>query len=92
MVKEIKVVHGEIEQSLTKLKFSTEALQSNLPYDIGQGNALEVVTKINELNQMMGQMIEDYKQLLMRNEEQTRQAVQDMAQADRNLSSHMKVR
>ncbi|MCA1061070.1 YwqI/YxiC family protein [Rossellomorea aquimaris] len=92
MVNEIKVVHGEIEQSLAKVKSSTESLRSDLPKNIGKENSLEVVTKLNELNQMMEQMIDHYKQLLIRNEELTRQAVQDMAQADRDLSSHIKVR
>lgn len=92
MVNEIKVVHGEIEQSLAKVKSSTESLRSDLPKNIGKENSLEVVTKLTELNQMMEQMIDHYKQLLIRNEELTRQAVQDMAQADRDLSSHIKVR
>ncbi|MGD6849456.1 YwqI/YxiC family protein [Rossellomorea aquimaris] len=92
MGNEIRVVQGEIDHHLSKIKSSAESLQPDVPSHIGHENRLEVVTKLNELNQSMEQMVQSYKELLMRNEELTRQAVQDMADADQELSSHIKAR
>jgi Family of unknown function (DUF5344) len=92
MSNEIRVVQGEIEHHLSKMKSSAESLQPDVPQNIGQENRLEVVTKLNELNQSLELMIQSYKELLIRNEELTRQAVQDMADADKELSSHIKAR
>ena len=92
MSNEIRVVQGEIDHHLTKMKSSAESLQPDVPQNIGQENRLEMVTKLNELNQSVEQMLQSYKELLIRNEELTRQAVQDMADADKELSSHIKAR
>lgn len=92
MGNEIRVVQGEIDHHLSKIKSSAESLQPDVPRNIGHENRMEVVTKLNELNQSMEQMVQSYKELLMRNEELTRQAVQDMADADQELSSHIKAR
>ncbi|MGG1629351.1 YwqI/YxiC family protein [Rossellomorea sp. NRS-1567] len=92
MGNEIRVVQGEIDHDLSKMKSSAESLQPDVPQNIGQENRLEVVTKLNELNQSMVQMLQSYKELLIRNEELTRLAVQDMSDADKELSSHIKAR
>ncbi|MCA0151372.1 MULTISPECIES: YwqI/YxiC family protein [Rossellomorea] len=92
MSNEIRVVQGEIEHHLSKMKSSAESLQPDVPQNIGQENRLEVVTKLNELNQSLELMLQSYKELLIRNEELTRQAVQDMSDADKELSSHIKAR
>jgi hypothetical protein len=92
VVNEIRLVQGEIEENLSKIKSSADSLQPDMPNDIGQGNHLDVVTKLNELNQTMEMMVQSYKELLIRNESSTRESVHNMRDTDKNLSSHIKVR
>ncbi|MFC4025269.1 YwqI/YxiC family protein [Oceanobacillus longus] len=92
MGNEIRVNQSEIEQNLSKIKATTDSLQPAIPTNIGNGNRLDVVAKLNELNHSLEQMVQSYKELLLRNEELTRQSVQGMADADREISSQIKVR
>lgn len=92
MSTEIKIKQSEIEQALTQMKSSSEALTSSFPSSIGSGNQLDVVNKLNEINRKLEQLTENYKALLLHNEEMTRQSVQQMMEKDQQLSSNMQLR
>ncbi|MCM3618164.1 YwqI/YxiC family protein [Sutcliffiella horikoshii] len=92
MSTEIKVKQSEIEQALTQMKSSSEALNSSFPSSIGNGNRLDVVNKLNEINRTLEQLTENYKALLLHNEEMTRQSVGQMVEKDQQLSSNMQIR
>ncbi|MGE7763991.1 YwqI/YxiC family protein [Peribacillus sp. NPDC096540] len=89
---EIKVKQEEIEQALTTLKSSTNALQTSIPSNIDGNNVLDVVNKLNRLNQTMQQVTEAYKSLLLQNEEATRRSVEFMVETDQQLSSNIKLK
>lgn len=88
MSNEIKIKQDEIEQALSKLESSTNALHTSFSSSIGGNNVLTAVLKWNDLNQALEQVVESYKGLLRQNGEATRQSVQFMADSDKQLSSH----
>lgn len=88
MSNEIKIKQDEIEQALSKLESSTNALHNSFSSSIGGNNVLTAVLKWNDLNQALEQVVESYKGLLRQNGEATRQSVQFMADSDKQLSSH----
>lgn len=90
MSNEIKIEYGEVETALSQLKAAIQSLESSFPASIGGSNQLTVVTKLNELNQSFQQMLEAYKTLLLNNEEATRTSVEEMREADLQLSSAIK--
>ncbi|WP_404469220.1 YwqI/YxiC family protein [Sutcliffiella horikoshii] len=92
MSTEIKIKQSEIEQALSQMKSSSEALTSSFPTAIGSGNRLDVVNKLNEINRTLEQLTENYKALMLHNEEMTRQSVEQMVEKDQQLSSNMQLR
>ncbi|WP_404446509.1 YwqI/YxiC family protein [Sutcliffiella horikoshii] len=92
MSTEIKIRQSEIEQALSQMKSSSEALTSSFPSSIGNGNRLDVVNKLNELNRTLEQLTENYKALILHNEEMTRQSVEQMVEKDQQLSTNMQLR
>lgn len=92
MSTEIKIKKSEIEQALAQMKSSSDALTSSFPTSIGSGNRLDVVNKLNEINRTLEQLTENYKALILHNEEMTRQSVEQMVEKDQQLSSHMQLR
>ena len=91
MSTEIKMIKGDVDAALSKLQSSTSALQASLPSSIGGNNVLDTVNKLNEINQAFVQVAEAYKALLQQNQESTKKSVEFMAEADKQLSSIMKI-
>ncbi|MBD7939694.1 MULTISPECIES: YwqI/YxiC family protein [Cytobacillus] len=92
MSTEIKLIKGDVEEALAKLQTSANALKSSLPADIGQNNVLTTVDRLNQLNQVIIQVTETYKTLLLQNEQSTRQSVAFLSEADEQISSYIKMR
>lgn len=86
----MKVKKNDIEQALSKLKSSTSTLQTSLPQSIQGNNVLDLVTELNNLNRAIEEMAQSYKQLLIQNEEATRQSVQFIVDTDKKLSIYAK--
>jgi Family of unknown function (DUF5344) len=57
------------------------------PRQIGGANELEVINKLNELNEQCQKMLESYQQLLMENHAAMQLSVEGMEETDRTLSS-----
>ncbi|MDQ0273322.1 YwqI/YxiC family protein [Cytobacillus purgationiresistens] len=91
MSSEIKILKNDVDEALSKLQSSTNALTTSLPASIGSNNVLDTVKKMNQLNQALNQVAEAYKALLQQNEESTRQSVEFMAEADKQISSFIKM-
>ncbi|WP_397540284.1 YwqI/YxiC family protein [Rummeliibacillus pycnus] len=85
---EIKIKQSEIEQALSKMKSSTNALHTSLPSTVGEDNVLTLVEKWKDLHQALEQVVKAYKVLLIQNEEASRQAVQSMMELDHQLGDY----
>ncbi|HWI49486.1 MAG TPA: YwqI/YxiC family protein [Rummeliibacillus sp.] len=88
MSTEIKIKQNEIEQALSKMKSSTNALHTSFPSTVGEDNVLTLVQKWKDLHQALEQVLKSYKVLLIQNEEASRQAVQSMIELDRQLGDY----
>ncbi|MEC2071037.1 YwqI/YxiC family protein [Alkalihalophilus marmarensis] len=86
---EIKIIYADVEQELAKLQTAVQALDPSMPSSVGENNVLDVVDRLNQLNQQLNQMVEAYQALLLKNEEDTRQSIETMKQADQNVSSQI---
>jgi hypothetical protein len=86
---EIKIQYNETERALSKLRQTIDAWNTTYPRQIGGANELEVIHKLNELNEQCQKMLESYQQLLMENQAATQLSVEGMEETDRTLSSTM---
>jgi hypothetical protein len=86
---EIKIQYKETERALSKLRQTIDAWNTTYPRQIGGANELEVINKLNELNEQCQKMLESYQQLLMENQSATQLSVDGMEETDRTLSSAM---
>ncbi|KMJ56590.1 hypothetical protein AB685_21110 [Bacillus sp. LL01] len=86
---EIKILYADVEQGLAKLQNTIQALDPSMPTAVGANNVLDVVDRMNQLNQQMNQMVEAYQALLLKNEQDTRQALETMKEADQQVSSQI---
>ena len=86
---EIQIQYTETERSLSKLRQRIDAWITTYPKQVGGANELEVITKLNELNEQCQKMLESYQQLLMENQSATQLSVEGMEETDRTLSSTM---
>ncbi|MCA0149731.1 YwqI/YxiC family protein [Rossellomorea vietnamensis] len=86
---EIKIQYNETERALSKLRQTVDAWNPTYPRQIGGANELEVINKLNELNEQCQKMLKSYQQLLMENQAATQLSVEGMEETDRTLSSTM---
>lgn len=84
---EIKIQYEEAEAALSKLRQSVDSWDTSFPKEIGGENNLEVINKLNELNAQCKKMLETYQELLMDNQETSKQSVEDMEETDQTLHS-----
>ncbi len=88
MSTEIKIKQNVIDQELSKMKSSTNALHTSLPSAVGEDNVLTAVQKWKVLHQEYEKMLESYKTLLIQNEEASQQVVQSMIELDDQLGDY----
>lgn len=87
MSKEIKIQYEEAEAALSKLRQSVDSWDASFPKEIGGANKLEVINKLNELNAQCQKMLETYQELLLDNQQTSKQSVEDMEDTDQSLHS-----
>ncbi|KMM39171.1 DUF5344 family protein [Guptibacillus hwajinpoensis] len=92
MSHELLVKFNEIEQSISRIEKSLSAFNAELPKNTGEGNNLDVVNRLNELNHMMTEVGNAYKQILAENNQTVRESVQQLENADKELSSSIQLR
>ncbi|MBV6682566.1 YwqI/YxiC family protein [Bacillus sp. JRC01] len=85
MSTEIKIQYEEAEEALSKLRQSVDSWDTSFPKEIGGENNLEVINKLNELNALCQKMLETYQELLLDNQQTSKQSVEDMEDTDQSL-------
>lgn len=86
MSNEVKVVYGDVEEQLGVMENATTSLNPTAEPAI-EGNALDVVTKLNYLTLELERILTSYKQVLLNNIDTTRNSVQYMREQDQRVST-----
>jgi hypothetical protein len=87
---EIKIVQNEVESTLSEIKSKAEEFNtSNLEISFPESH-LALLDEISSIEQKYYRLIEQYKNLLLRTEQDMRTAIEQMVQKDKELSQQMK--
>ncbi|MGG3889007.1 DUF5344 family protein [Metabacillus fastidiosus] len=89
MSQELKVRYADVEAAVSKIASRIGALQTNLGKEAAGGNQLDTVTKLNELNALLQEVGEAYKQILKENNQSVRKTLQELKETDAELSSRI---
>ncbi|MCM3715936.1 YwqI/YxiC family protein [Halalkalibacter oceani] len=87
---EIKILYSDVEQELAKVESAVQQVDGTYPSSIGEGNVLDVVTRLNELSTELQLVIEQYQMLVLKNIESTRQSLEVMRETDHQISSSIR--
>lgn len=87
---EIKIRYSDVEQELSKVESAVQQVDATYPSGIGEGNVLDVVTRLNELSNDLQQVIEQYQALVLKNVESTRQSLDIMQETDHQIGSSIR--
>ncbi|WFE14220.1 YwqI/YxiC family protein [Bacillus atrophaeus] len=90
MSQEIKVNTSKVKQALSKLNQSAHAIKPHKPTDINGQNHLDVIKKIETMNNDLQNLTKAYASALSKQIAQTEQAVNMMKDADEKLSASIK--
>ncbi len=86
----MKVRYGEIEDAISKIESASEAFDPSFMKETANGNELDVVKKLNELNQMFEEIGLAYKKVLKANNQSVSRILQGVKEVDQSISSTMK--
>nr|WP_255648171.1 DUF5344 family protein [Pseudalkalibacillus hwajinpoensis] len=86
------VKFSEVEQSISQIEKSLSSFNAVLPKNTGEGNTLDVVNRLNEINYMLTEVGNAYKEILTLNNQTVRESVQQLEYADKQLSSSIQIR
>ncbi|CAN7185671.1 YwqI/YxiC family protein [Rossellomorea sp. LjRoot5] len=92
MGEELKIRYSAVEQAVTYIDNASESLTTDIPSTIANDNRLDVTERINELNHQLSEIRKMYKELLAKNNQSVKQSLISMEEADRELSSSIKLR
>ncbi|QHE63269.1 hypothetical protein FHE72_21480 [Rossellomorea vietnamensis] len=92
MGEELKIRYSAVEQAVTNIENAAGSLDTEFPTDSASGNRLDVVERINELNQQLREIRNLYKELLAENNQSVKKSLISMEEADHQLSSSIKLR
>ncbi|MDP4552890.1 DUF5344 family protein [Alkalihalobacillus macyae] len=92
MSKEIQIKYDEIEQVISRIEKTLHSLNTEIPNNLASENRLDVVERINQLNKMLTEVGNAYKEVLSANNESVRKSLSDMENTDQQLSSSMELR
>ncbi|MEH6947112.1 DUF5344 family protein [Bacillus sp. JJ634] len=92
MTQEMKVRYGDVEDAISKIENASDTFETSLMKEIASGNELEVVNKLNELNNMLEEVGQSYKKVLKENNQSVIRSLQHLKEADQNISSSIKAR
>ncbi|MGC4378612.1 YwqI/YxiC family protein [Fictibacillus sp. Mic-4] len=87
---EIKVVYGDIDEALSRLKSAVPSEQPSFPSVKEGSNVLDVITKLKSVNESLRKIIQSYQTLLLENEKASEKAVQSIHEAEEKLASSAK--
>lgn len=92
MGEELKIRYSAVEQVVTDMDNASESFSTDIPTSIANGNRLDVTKRINELNHQLLEIKKMYRELLAKNNQSVKQSLISMEEADRELSSSIKMR
>lgn len=88
----MKVRYRDVDDAISKIESASEAFETSLMKEMASGNELDVVNKLNELNGMLEEIGTVYKNVLKENNQSVIKILQELKEADHNISSSIKVR
>jgi hypothetical protein len=82
----IKVVYEDAIKLVSNIQSANEHFNTSIKGDFAPQNQLEFVKIINELNQMLERVREEYKHILIQNNQSAIQAVESFKETDQSIS------
>ncbi|MDQ0232772.1 DUF5344 family protein [Metabacillus malikii] len=89
MGEQLKVSYEEVRKVVKGMNDATNAIQADTSKEIGSGNALEVVNKINEMNLMIQQLTEEYKAMLLDHNNKVEKSLDSLHQFDQLVTTYL---
>ncbi|MCK2001600.1 YwqI/YxiC family protein [[Brevibacterium] frigoritolerans] len=88
---EIKIEYNNIENVLKMMESASGAFESHLPKNIVQNSRLDILQEIDGINTLLEKIMEEYKNLLTKNELMVQKSVEYMKESDESLKTFMSV-
>lgn len=82
----IKVVYEDVIKLVSNIQTANEQFDTSIKGEFAPQNQLDVVKIINELNQMLERVREEYKHILLQNNQSAIQAVESIKETDLSIS------
>lgn len=89
MSNELKVSYDVVRNSVKAIENSLNSMQADINSNIGSGNTLDTIKKINEMNLMIIQITEQYKKVLKEHNQSVEQSLETLHHVDQILASFM---
>lgn len=89
MSNELKVSYDVVRNSVKAIENSLNSMQADINSNIGSGNTLDAIKKINEMNLMIIQITEQYKKVLKEHNQSVEQSLETLHHVDQILASFM---
>lgn len=92
MADHIKVHYETVQDSVSNVESALGSMDHTLPQGLASGNVLDLVEKLNQLNEVLQQQGEEYQRILKMNNDSVRTALQTLEETDQQLSASINVR
>jgi Family of unknown function (DUF5344) len=90
MSQEMKIRYGDVENTVSKIEAAADAFEITLAKDVASGNELDVVAKLNEINNLLEEIGRTYKNVLKDNNQSVLNTLENLKAADQEISSSIK--
>ncbi|MEY9865993.1 hypothetical protein ABIE66_001372 [Peribacillus sp. B2I2] len=88
---EIKIEYNNIENVLKMMMSASGSFESHLPKNIVQNSRLDILKEIDGINTLLEKIMEDYKNLLFKNELMVKNSLEYMKENDEFLKTFMSI-
>jgi Family of unknown function (DUF5344) len=87
MSEEVKINYTPIEKALVNLKTSAQAMDYDIVDDFQGDNMLDMITKINEINHLLEEVLSTYQSLLLEHGQSTVEAINQFVESEQAIAS-----
>ncbi|GIP63443.1 hypothetical protein J32TS6_19980 [Virgibacillus pantothenticus] len=87
MSEEIKIAHGPIQKTITKLEMTTQQLNSDMTSGYVGENTLDMTKKLEELNHLLEDVLASYQVMLLEHGKSTMDAVDQFIESEQSIAS-----
>ncbi|API92786.1 MULTISPECIES: DUF5344 family protein [unclassified Virgibacillus] len=87
MSEEIKIAHGPIQKTITKLEMTTQQLNSDMTSGYVGENTLDMTKKLEELNHLLEDVLASYQVMLLEHGKSTMDAVAQFIESEQSIAS-----